>query len=168
MDVPVGNVFVCEFSAARSEIAFIVPVALQVSVDTAHHSETTNVKLPVFVQKRLLYVFLDDVAALVAVYIYVLNDVFNVIKLFAHVDAAAAVRVLARLNDPDLLAELGVVVEDGLLALVRVVIELLKLKELRVVEAFFDVEGQRQVLVVLLADGFVVHPHVVVDGFLVA
>ena len=39
--------------------------------------------------------------------------------------------------------------------------------ELGIVESFFDVECQRQILVILLSNGFVVDLHVVVDGFLI-
>jgi len=50
MHKAIGHVLDGEFSAARSEIALLVPVALKVSIDRAHHCKATDVELSVFVK----------------------------------------------------------------------------------------------------------------------
>lgn len=40
--------------------------------------------------------------------------------------------------------------------------------ELRIVEAFFDMVSQRQVLVVLFSNGLIVYFHIIIDSLLVA
>lgn len=47
-------------------------------------------------------------------------------------------------------------------------VKLLEFEELGIVEAFLDVERERQVMMILFANGLVVHLHVVEDGLLVA
>ena len=61
MHISVGHVFQGEFATARSEVSLLVPVALQISADGAHHSETTDIELTVFVQQGLLDIFLYNV-----------------------------------------------------------------------------------------------------------
>ena len=91
------------------------------------------------------------------------------VDLLAALDTAAPVCVLARFDDPHVPAELGKAIKDRRLGWILTVVEqLLKLEELGVVESFLDVECQGHVVVVLLADGFVVDLHVVINGFFVA
>lgn len=47
-------------------------------------------------------------------------------------------------------------------------VELLEFEELVIVQSFFDMIGEWQIMVVLLADGFVVDLHVVEDCLFVA
>ena len=73
MHISVGHVFQSELATACSEVSLCVPVALQISADGTHHSETTDVELPVLVQQRLFDVFLYDIRPFVAIHICVLN-----------------------------------------------------------------------------------------------
>ena len=73
MHISVGHVFQSELATACSEVSLCVPVALQISADGAHHSETTDVELTVFVKQRLFDVFLYDIGPFVAIHICVLN-----------------------------------------------------------------------------------------------
>jgi len=73
MHISVGHVFQSELATACSEVSLCVPVALQISADGTHHSETTDVELPVLVKQRLFDVFLYDIRPFVAIHICVLN-----------------------------------------------------------------------------------------------
>lgn len=91
------------------------------------------------------------------------------VDVSAHLDPAPSIRILTRLHYPEGLSELGKLVQDcRLVRVCRVVIQLLELEELWVVETFFDVESQRQIVMVLLANCLVVHLHIIIDGLLVA
>jgi len=169
MHVPIGHILEREFPRARPQVAVGVPVALEVAANGAHQGEAPDVKLPVLVQEWFLDVLLDYVGAAVAVHVCVLHQGLNVVDVAAHLDAAPTIRVLSWLHDPEVLAELGKLIQESYTALVLcLVVELLKLEELWVVEALLDVESERQEVVILFADGLVVHLHVVVDGLLVA
>lgn len=73
MHVSVRHIFDCELTTASTEVTFLIPVPLQVSIDSAHHCEGSNVKLSVLVQKRLLDVLLNDVTPLVPIKVCILN-----------------------------------------------------------------------------------------------
>lgn len=73
MHISVGHVFQSELATACSEVSLCVPVTLQISADGTHHSEATDVELPVLVKQRLFDVFLYDIRPFVAIYICVLN-----------------------------------------------------------------------------------------------
>lgn len=91
------------------------------------------------------------------------------IDVSADLDAAPTIRVLARLDDPKGLTELGELVQDGwLVRILSIMVQLLKLEELWIVEALLDVERERQVMMILFAYGLVVDLHVVEYGLLVA
>ncbi len=93
----------------------MIPVALEVAIDTAHEREAPDVKLPSFVEHRLLNILLDDVAALVSIDIRVLDQVSNLVKLLAHLDAASSICVFTRLDNPEILSELRVLIKYGVL-----------------------------------------------------
>ena len=65
------------------------------------------------------------------------------IKLFANLNTTSSVGVLTRLNDPKVLAKLGIGVKNGLFVLICIAVKLLEFEELRVIEPFFNVEGDR-------------------------
>jgi hypothetical protein len=77
MNKSVCHIFQVEVLAACPEIAFVVPVALQVTVDCCHQSVTTNVELAVLVKQGLFDVFLNNIRPLLTVNIRVLNDLLN-------------------------------------------------------------------------------------------
>ncbi len=80
-------------------------------------------------------------------------------------DAAASVRVLAWLHNPELLAHGGVL--RKLLPLARVVVGFLELVPTQVLHSVLDVEGQGQVVKGRLLNRFIIDLHVVEDGLFV-
>jgi hypothetical protein len=167
--VPIGDILNGELARARPQVAISVPITLEVAGNRAHHGEAPDVELPVLVEQRLLDVLLDDVGAAVAVHVGVLHQGLDVVDVSADLDAAPTIRVLARLDDPKGLAELGELLQDSrLVRILCVVVQLLELEELWIVEALLDVERERQVMMILFAYGLVVHLHVVEYGLLVA
>lgn len=164
MDHPVLHIFQVEVLAARPEVALVVPVALQVSVDCRHHCEAADVKLPVLIEQWLLNVLLNYVGPLLPIDGCVRDDVPYLGQVFADLNATATVRVLARLHDPDRFPQFVQVAVWTHLILE----DLYKLQELFVARAFFDVVLERQHFEPVLADGIVVRLHVVVDRFFVA
>lgn len=113
VDVSIGHVLKSELTRARPQVAIGVPIALQVASDRTHHREAPDVELAILVEQRFLDVLLDDVGASVAVYVGVLDQRLDVVDVSADLDAAAAVRVLAWLDDPEGLAELGELVQQS-------------------------------------------------------
>jgi len=61
MHIPIRHIFKCELFATGSEISLLVPVALQIAIDGAHHGECPNIELPTFVEHWLLNIFLNNV-----------------------------------------------------------------------------------------------------------
>ena len=61
MNKSVCNVLEIEVLAARAEVALVVPVTLQVSVDGGQQGVAPNIKLPSRVEKGLFNVLLYDV-----------------------------------------------------------------------------------------------------------
>jgi hypothetical protein len=168
MDKPVGNILKSELTATCPQIAIGVPIALEITIYGRHQSKTPDIKLTVFVEKRLLDILLDDVTPFNTIHSRVLYQSLDVIKIFAHLYSTAPVGVLSRLDDPQLLSKLGQLVKNCGLARIRsVVIELLELEELRIAQTLLDMESKRQALEVITSNCLVIHFHVIVDGFLV-
>ena len=71
MNKPISNVFQIEVFATCPKVALIVPITLEVAIDSSQQSIAPNIKFPVFVEKRLLYVFLNDVGPLLPIHISV-------------------------------------------------------------------------------------------------
>lgn len=95
-----------------------------------------------------------------------LNQLLDMVEVTAHLDAAAAVRVLARLHDPERRSVLWVLLQN--VVILRVVENLVEFLKLTVVLAFLDVVREWQRVVGVLSAGLQVDLHVVVDGLLVA
>jgi len=166
VDEPAGDVFEVEFLAAGPEVAFIVPVALQVPVHTGQQRVAPNIELAPLIQQRLLNVLLDDVGALGAVDHGVVDDVFDGSELLADVDAAAPVGVLAGLHDPHRPPHL---LQDPPVQPQVVPLEqLLELREFLIIDALFDVEGEWEDVEIFEALALVEDLHVVEEGLLVA
>ena len=166
MNHAVRRVFQVVLPAASPQIPVRVPVRLQVAVDGRAEGVAPDVELPVLVQERLLNVFLNDVAASVAVHLLRLDQALDVLQVATHLDTTASIRVLARLHNPELVAVLGVLSEH--LVVLRIVIRFLELEEFAICFALFDVEGQRYPIKRILPHGLVIDLHVVVDGLFVA
>ena len=167
MDVFVGDVFEGEFPGTRPQIAVLVPVALQVAIDAAHHGEGPDVELAVLIKKGPFDVLLDYVRSLVAIHVGVLYYAFDVVELFTHGDTASSVGILSWLHYPKVLSKLRIILKHSFFASDCIIVELLKLLELWIVEALLDVEGERHLLVVLTAYSFIVDLHVVEESLLV-
>ena len=112
--IPIRHVLQREFTAGGTQVAFAVPVALQVTIYATHEGETTDVEFPVFVQERLLDVLLYNIASSIAINISVLHQAFDMLKIFTDLNATASVCVLARLDDPQALSKLLKSIENGL------------------------------------------------------
>ena len=95
-----------------------------------------------------------------------LNKLLNVVQVSAHLNAAAAIRVLARLHDPKRRSILRVLLQH--LVILGVVESFEELLELTVGLALFDVVGQWNRVVGILAARFQVDHHIVVNRLLVA
>jgi hypothetical protein len=91
-----------------------------------------------------------------------------VVKVFAHLNAATSVGILTWLYNPKILSKFGKVVKYCFFLVILSLMEKsLKLVELWIVESFLNMEGEWEVLMVFLSNGFIVDLHVVVDGFFV-
>ena len=166
MNHAVRRVFQVVLPAASPQISVRVPVRLQVAVDGRAEGVAPDIELPVLVQERLLNVFLNDVAASVAVHLLRLDQALDVLQVATHLDTTASIRVLTRLHNPELVAVLGVLLEH--LIVLRVVIRFLELEEFAICFALFDVEGQRYPIKRILPHGLVIDLHVVVNSLFVA
>ena len=169
MHISVRDILEREFSTTGSEIALWVPIALQISIDAAHHCEAPDIKFTILVEQWLFNVLLNDVGPAITIYVSVLNQTFDVIEILAYLNATASIRILAWFDDPEALSQLGRGVQCRLLAWIcRIMEELLEFEELRIVEALLDVVRERQMAVILVSYCLVVHLHIVVYCLFVA
>ena len=166
MNHAIRRVFQVVLAATRPEVAICVPVRLQVAVDRGAEGVAPDIELPVLVQERLLNVFLNNVAASVAVYLLRLDQALDVLQVATDLDSTSTIRVLARLHNPELVAVLGVLLQH--LVVLRVVVRLLELQEFAICFALFDMESQRYPIEWVLSLSLVEDLHVVVDGLFVA
>ena len=67
MNEPIRHVFQVEVLAARAQVALIVPVALQVTVNGGHQRVAADVELAVLVQQRSLDILLNNIRSLLAI-----------------------------------------------------------------------------------------------------
>ena len=141
MNVPIWDVLEGELSAACPEVALSVPVTLKVAANGAHHGEAPDVKLPILVEQWFFNILLDYVTSFEAIHICIANQVFDLIKVFRHLDTTASVSVLTGLDDPQLLAKSRNFIKYRLLRVILgVLVQLFKFMELWIVHALFDVE----------------------------
>ena len=137
MNHSVGRVLDVVLAAARPQVAVLVPVGLQVSVDRSCHGVSANVEFAILVEKGPLNVLLDDVAALVAVHLLCLDQLLDVVEVTADLDTTASVGVLARLDDPKIVAVAGILLKNFVVR--RVVVSLNKLQELSIALTLLNV-----------------------------
>lgn len=165
MDHAIGRVLQIILATGSPQVAVLVPVALQVSIIRARQREAPNVELAILVQQGLLDVFLNDVTAFVTVDLLRLNQRLDVVEVATDLNAAAPVRVLTRLHDPEGVAVLGVFLQR--FVILRVVETLHELLKLTVGLTLPNMKSQGQVVEGVLASRFIVDLHVVVNGLLV-
>ena len=141
---------------------------MEISIYCAHHREASDVELSIFVEKWFFDVLLDNIGSSAAVDVGVLYQTFDVVKVFAHLNAATSICVLAWFYNPEVLTKFGKFVQRCLFIWVLQIMKYcLKFVELGISETFFDVESEWQVLVIFFSNCFVVDLHVVEDSFLV-
>ena len=133
---PIGDILQVKIFAACSQIALIVPVSLKISIDWGHQSVASNVELSVFVEKRFLDVLLDNVWTLLAVYDLVWDDVFNLGKFSADLDATTSVCVFTWFNYPNLFSKCFNIGELRALSIENVN----KLSKFFIINTFFNME----------------------------
>ena len=91
-------------AAAGSQVAILIPVALEVSVDSGRQSVTADVELATLVEKGPLNVLLNDVATPVAIHLLCLDKTLDMVKVTADLDATSTIGILTRLDDPQIIA----------------------------------------------------------------
>lgn len=79
----------------------MVPIAFQHTVLAGQEHITPDVELPFIVQKRFIYIFLDNVSVLASIFVlsFFLNDIFNVYYVIFNRNSAASIGVFARFYD---------------------------------------------------------------------
>ena len=166
MNHAIGSVLDVVLAAAGSQVAVLVPVALEVSVDRGRQRVAADVELATLVQKGPLNVLLNDVATPVAVHLLRLDQTLDVIEVTADLDATTTIGVLTWLDDPQIVAISRILLENFIAR--RVVVGLHELQELSVAFTLLNVVGEWNVVERILAQALVEDLHVVVDGLLVA
>ena len=137
MDHSVGRILDVVLATARPQVAVLVPVALQVSVDRGGHGVAANVEFAILVEQGPLDVLLDDVAALVAVHLLRLDQLLDVVEVAADLDTAATIGVLAGLDDPQIVAVARILLQNFVIR--GVVVGLNEFQELSVVLTLLNV-----------------------------
>ena len=166
MNHAIGGVLDVVLAAAGSQVAVLIPVALQVSVDCGRQSVAADVELAILVEKGSFDVLLDDVATPMAVHLLRLNQTLDVVEVTADLDATATIGVLTWLDDPQIIAISWILLENFIGG--RVVVGLHELQELSVAFTLLNVVSERNVIEGILAQALVEDLHVVVDRLLVA
>jgi hypothetical protein len=103
MNKSISNILKIEVLATSPKVALIVPIALEVAINSSQQSVASNVKLSVLVEERLLNVFLDNVRPLLSVDISVRYNLLNLREFPANLNATASIGVFSRLDYPNLL-----------------------------------------------------------------
>lgn len=103
MNKSISNILKIEVLATSPKVALIVPIALEVAINSSQQSVASNVKLSVLVEERLLNVFLDNVRPLLSVDIGVRYNLLNLREFPANLNATASIGVFSRLDYPNLL-----------------------------------------------------------------
>jgi hypothetical protein len=145
------------FLGGGTNVAIPVEIGFQSAVVACDQGEAPDVELAPLVKQRVVNVLLKDHGAGAIAATVGKDQVANLVQVLLHLDAVAPVRILARLDDPDVLARL-VRVALHLLGLVV----LLEFGKLGVIVPHLDVEGQGQRVehVLVLATVGVIVPHV--------
>lgn len=175
MDFPL-EVEDIELVRSCSDIAFLIPVSLEDSVELADHHIVADVKFPLFVKERSVDVELDDEGLFCTVLMLslALHDGIKFIRLINDCDSVASIGQFSWLYYPNIphwssnshaiFLILFLFADDGLTFLVVTNKALI----LGILCTLFDVEGQGNNLEEISTDQFVVFFKVVEEGLLVA
>ena len=180
----VGQVVDVILVRACSDVSFFVEVALLAATDRGEHGVCSDVELSSVDQERVVDVALHDAGASAVVLVGFCDQVYDLVVVFRNLDTIAAVGVLTRFYNPNVLWDnkllvlfllaisflwatlvLGLSPNSSLLLnrfdlVVNLLVALFEPGELWVLEAVLDVEGYRQVIKHVLAHGLIVVPHV--------
>jgi len=101
---PVLNILEVVLTTTSPEVAILIKIALKIPINRSGQCVATDVKLALLIQQGALTVLLDDVAAFLAIYMRVADNLPDLAQFSADSNAAASIRVLARFYDPKLFA----------------------------------------------------------------
>ena len=87
--------------ARSAQVPIIIIERFLVTVDWSNHGKTSNIEFPVFVEGRILNIFLDNEStrALVA---FCADDLFDLIQLCLDCDAHSSISVFTWFYDPNI------------------------------------------------------------------
>ena len=165
MDEQVVALLECELGGRGSNVAFRIPVGFDDAVEASDEHVVADIELPALVQQRLLYVLLQDEGSDIAVValLFALQPDQDIVERIANTDPVSSIAELPGLDDPDIL-----LVAPSLLVLLQLRVVVEEQFVLGIVNALDDVEGEWQGLKDVHLLQFVVLPHVVEEGLLVA
>lgn len=93
-----------EFFTTRSNICIFIEVAFQMPIDRSHGSITSKIELSVINQQRIVNIFLNNVSLLfVLTRMSFLDKIFNLIKIWRHINSISSISILTRLYNPHIL-----------------------------------------------------------------
>ena len=118
-----------------TDVAVAVEVGLQDAVHASHEGEAADVEFTALDEERVVDVLLEDHGAVAAAVL--MHKIPDSANLLLHLDASSSIRVLARLDDPDVLAILVPLAVEALLLVV-----FLKSVVFSIVLSILDVESQ--------------------------
>ena len=95
-------VFIRVLEGSSSNVSIFIEVSLNPSQCGTDHNEMPNIELPALIQKRFLYVFLDDIAEgfPICVAFLILDDGFNFVQILADSDTRTTITHFSWLHDP--------------------------------------------------------------------
>ena len=98
----VATSFEGELWGRSSNISLGIPIRLDRPVETSDQHEMSNVKFSVFVQQRLLDVFLDDECSgsSIVAFLSSFESDMDIVKWITDADAIASVAVFTRFDNP--------------------------------------------------------------------
>ena len=133
MNILVTQLVVSQGELARTsaDVAVLVEVGFDLPIERRDQTEAADVELSASVEQWVVNIFLDDARRFEMAVLY--DQVFYQSEVGFNSDILASIRVLARLDDPDVVWVVGLRIEVAF-----------ELPELRVALPFFDVESNRE------------------------
>ncbi len=153
-------------SGGGSDVAFLVPVALDAAVDACHQHVVANVELSLLVQQWLLNVLLQYVRAetAVAVLLFRFQPDLDLIQRRTHGNPPASVGHLSRFDNPDILQIDSLVLHP---LFIQHIVPIQKLPKLSILQPSTNMIRQRNILKRVLAIQLVVLAHPIKQRLLI-
>jgi len=167
VDEPIAHVLEVELSARSPQIAFTVPVSLEVSVYRSQEEEASDIKFSSSVEQGFLYVFLDNIGPLVSVYFRVIYDFSNTLEVLANLDPTALIGVFSWFHNPKRFSHSLVPFRIEHLCIFQSKYRLEPV-ELLIRDSFFNMKSERQFFLPLLISGLVESFHIIVKCLFIA